>query len=81
MVAIQALDTYLMITDDAFMKSTIESIKNEISNCKCPMGSKAPKSNNGKKREPSKYNLHTSSCMKTGRSMKECAIEWNNKKI
>lgn len=30
-----------------------------------------------KKRAPSKYNLHTSSCMKSGKSMKECAAAWH----
>lgn len=34
-----------------------------------------------KKRAPSKYNLHTSSCMKSGKSMRQCADEWKKQKV
>ena len=31
------------------------------------------------KRAPSPYNLFTGKCMKEGRSMKECALEWKQR--
>jgi hypothetical protein len=33
-----------------------------------------------KKRAPSKYNLFTGKCMKTGKGMKDCAAEWKAQK-
>lgn len=74
LITIDALDTYKLLTEDMQMQSTIEAIKREISECVCPLGTTSSKG----KRAPSKYNLHTSSCMKSGKSMKECASEWNS---
>jgi len=34
----------------------------------------------GTKRAPSAYNIHTSECMKAGKSMRECADLWKKKK-
>ena len=33
-----------------------------------------------KKRAPSAYNRHTGICMKSGKSMKDCAAEWKSQK-
>jgi hypothetical protein len=33
-----------------------------------------------KKRAPSAYNRHTGICMKSGKSMKDCAADWKKQK-
>lgn len=78
MITLAALDSYLLLTESDNMKSAIEDIKQEISSCVCSKNTSSKE--NKSKRAPSKYNLHTSTCMKGGKSMKECAIEWNGMK-
>lgn len=82
-IVAQVLDTYLQVIEDTVMKKHVETIKQEIQNCSCKVKrTKSSDNGNGEKekREPSEYNKHTSVCMKSGKSMKDCAIEWQEKK-
>ena len=47
-----------------------------------PLKTKAGRGGGGEKakRQPSAYNEHTGRCMKAGKSMKDCASEWHQRK-
>ncbi len=55
----------------------LDMIIEELNIIKEGMATNNPKK---KKRAPSKYNLYIGHCMKEGRGMKECAIEYKKEK-
>lgn len=77
---IEILDMFAYTLDDDERAKRIEKTRDDIRECKCPTSSSDDSKKKKKKREPSEYNIHTGTCMKTGKNMKECAVEWNKKK-
>lgn len=72
------LDVYAETVDNDERADNIRKIGDEVKECKCPVSSSDKKKK--KKREPSAYNVHTGTCMKEGKTMKECAVEWQELK-